>query len=176
MKFQETAVAGAYLLDVQRIEDERGFFGRLWCSKELAEMKLNPVIEQINVGFSPKEGTLRGMHYQVAPFEEVKVVRCTRGAVFDVVVDLRKGSPTYLAWAGAELSADNHRMLYVPEGCAHGYLTLSPNSEIYYLTSEVYSREASRGIRYDDPAIGIAWPADVSVISEADMNWPSCKP
>ncbi|MGH6618143.1 MAG: dTDP-4-dehydrorhamnose 3,5-epimerase family protein, partial [Alphaproteobacteria bacterium] len=101
---------------------------------------------------------------------------CTRGAVFDVIVDLRKNSPTYLKWAGEELNSDNHRMLYVPEGCAHGYLTLSPNSEIYYLTSEVYSRDAARGIRYDDPAIGVVWPAGVKVISEADLNWPSCNP
>lgn len=176
MKFRETKVAGAYVIDVNRIEDDRGFFGRVWCSQEFADQKLNPRIEQINVGFSPKQGTLRGMHYQVAPFLEVKVIRCTRGAVYDVVVDLRAGSSTFGKWDAAELTQDNHSMMYVPEGCAHGYMTLTPDAEIYYLASEVYSREAARGIRYNDPAFGVEWPTAVNVISEADLNWPNFDP
>lgn len=172
MKFRETKVSGAYVIDVHRIEDDRGFFGRLWCSEELAGQNLNPRIAQINVGFSPAQGTLRGMHFQVAPFLEVKIVRCTRGAVYDVVVDLRPESPTYLKWDAAELTEDNRSMMYVPEGCAHGYLTLTPDSEIYYIASEVYSPDSAKGVRFDDPAFGIEWPAPVKVISDGDRNWP----
>ena len=176
MKFRETKVAGAYVIDVDRISDDRGFFGRIWCSKEFGDQSLTRRIEQINVGFSPKQGTLRGMHYQVAPFLEVKVVRCTRGAVYDVVVDLRSESPTFGKWDAAELTQDNLSMMYVPEGCAHGYLTLTPDSEIYYIASEVYAPDQARGIRYDDPMFGVEWPAPVTVISDGDRNWPDFQP
>ncbi|NNF16057.1 MAG: dTDP-4-dehydrorhamnose 3,5-epimerase [Gammaproteobacteria bacterium] len=171
MKFTETTVSGAYLIEVNRIGDERGFFGRLWCEKEMQEMGLIADIKQINVGFSPQQGTLRGLHYQQHPHREVKIVRCTRGAVYDVVLDLRPDSTTYKQWHGVELNADNGAMLYVPEGCATGYLTLCDNAEIYYLTSEFYSPDAATGVRYDDPAFGIAWPAAASVVSENDQTW-----
>ena len=172
MIFGETSIAGAFVIDVNRLGDERGYFGRLWCEKEFQEKGLVAHIKQSNIGFSPRAGTLRGLHYQVTPFEEVKIVRCTRGSVYDVVLDLRPSSPTFRAWHGVELSAENASMLYVPEGCATGYLTLEDNSEIYYNTSEFYSPEAATGIRYDDPAFGIEWPGPAKVISENDVSWP----
>jgi len=176
MIFNETAVHGAYTIDVNRIGDERGYFGRLWCQKELNDMGLKSHICQSNVGFSPVKGTLRGLHFQRAPHAEVKIVRCTRGAVFDVVVDLREWSPTYLKWHGVELNEDNGTMLYVPEGCATGYLTLRENSEIYYHATEFYQPESAHGVRWNDPAIGIEWPAEPEVLSDNDINWPDYKP
>ncbi|MEN7342624.1 MAG: dTDP-4-dehydrorhamnose 3,5-epimerase [Pseudomonadota bacterium] len=171
MKFTETSVDGAYLIDVNRIGDERGYFGRLWCEREMAEQGLVSDIKQSNVGFSPLKGTLRGLHYQTAPHQEVKIVRCTRGAVFDVVVDLRRESPTFKRWHGVELNPDNGTMLYVPEGCATGYLTLAPDSEIYYHASEFYAPENATGVRWDDPAFGIEWPETPVVMSENDTGW-----
>ena len=172
MIFSKTSVHGAYVLDVNRIGDSRGYFGRLWCEREMAEQGLVSHIKQSNIGFSPQAGTLRGMHYQKPPHQEVKIVRCTRGAVYDVVVDLRPDSPTYRAWHGLELNPDNASMLYVPEGCATGYLTLVENSEIYYHTSEFYVPEAATGIRYDDPQFGIKWPGEIKALSENDTEWP----
>ncbi len=172
MKFTETGVHGAFVIDVNRIGDDRGYFGRLWCEKEMQDMGLVAHIKQANVGFNPLKGTLRGLHYQRKPHQEIKIVRCTRGRVFDVVVDLREDSPTYLAWHGVELNPDNGSMLYVPEGCATGYLTLEENSEIYYLTSEFYAPEHATGIRYDDPAIGIEWPGTINTLSDNDQKWP----
>lgn len=145
---------------------------RAWCIQEFAEHGLNFQPLQANMGFSVKKGTIRGMHLQTDPALEAKLVRCTRGSVFDVMVDLRRDSPSFGHWYGAELSADNGRMLYVPEHCAHGFQALDECSEIYYLTSAMYAPDSVRGVRFDDPAFGISWPLAVSVISEQDRNWP----
>jgi dTDP-4-dehydrorhamnose 3,5-epimerase len=171
MLFTETRVKGAYIIEIEKIADDRGFFARSWCQKEFEEHHLNANFVQINVGFSIKKGTLRGIHYQVAPHEEVKLVRCTMGAVYDVVVDLRPDSPTYKQWAGIELTAENHKMLYIPEGCGHGYQTLADNSEIQYQTSQFYYRESAKGSRFDDPVFGIHWTLPVKVISAQDKSW-----
>ena len=172
MRFTDTPVDGAYVIDVDRIGDSRGYFGRLWCANELAAKGLNPNIAQVNIGFSEQAGTLRGLHFQKSPHEEVKIVRCTRGSVFDVVVDLRPDSPTFKRWYGIELNPDNASMLYVPEGCATGYITLEKNSEIYYLTSDFYAPDAAFGVRYDDPAFDIQWPMAPTVLSDNDTSWP----
>lgn len=172
MLFTATKLPGAFLISLRTIDDDRGFFARGWCGEELALHGLAPNMAQMNVGFSHKRGTLRGMHYQLPPHAEGKLVRCTRGAIFDVIVDLRRDSPTLGQWVGAELTADNRLMLYAPEGCAHGYLTLADDTEAYYLTSSPYAPSAARGVRYSDPAFGIAWPEPVAVISEADDRWP----
>jgi len=176
MKFKRTAVEGAFVIHVNRITDERGYFGRLWCSNALRELGLETTIEQTNVGFSPKAGTLRGLHYQQPPHEEVKVMRCTRGAVFAVVLDIRVDSPTFRSWHGVELNPDNGLKLYFPEGCAAGYLTLEDDSEIYYSTSSFYAPEAATGVRFDDPYFAIEWPSDVRVISDNDKSWPDFSP
>ncbi len=152
MKFVTTSVVGAYLIELDRIEDERGFFARLWCDAEFAEQGLKAVVVQSNVGVSRKAGTLRGLHFQTMPHTEVKVVRCPQGAVYDVIVDLRPESPSYRHWVGVELSAENGRTIYVPEGCAQGYLTMTDDTEVYYHTSEIYHPESASGIRYNDPA------------------------
>ena len=169
--FTKGTVHGAYIIDLQRRNDERGYFARMWCDKEFGEQGLMAQVRQINTGFSHSAGTLRGMHFQRAPHQEVKVVRCLRGAVFDVIVDLRSESPTHRQWMGVELTAENGRMLYVPEGCAHGYLTLHEGTELMYLTSAPYVADAASGVRYDDPAFAIAWPGTVNVISDADRGW-----
>lgn len=171
MIFTETDISGSYLIDVKRIGDERGFFGRLWCEKEMEEMGLVSTIKQSNIGVSPLKGTLRGLHYQTAPHQEVKIIRCPRGAIYDVIVDLRPDSPTFKKWFAVELTADNSRMLYVPEGCATGYQTLVDDTEIYYHTSEFYHPESATGVRHDDPAFGIDWPLPIAAISENDKNW-----
>ena len=145
---------------------------RAWCEREFAEQGINFSPEQANMGFSLSKGTLRGMHYQVEPALEAKLVRCTRGSMFDVVLDVRHGSPTYNEWFGVELSAENGRMLYLPEGCAHGYQTLEDNTEMHYMASAVYTPSAARGARFDDPAFQIQWPLPVTAISEQDRNWP----
>ncbi len=173
MLFAETEIEGAYLIEPERRVDERGFFARMFCEKELAERGLAVSISQVNTGVSPRSGTLRGLHFQLAPHAEVKIARCLRGSVFDVAVDLRPGSTTYRRWTGHLLSADNAKLLYVPEGCAHGYLTLAPDTELMYFTSAPYAPGAARGVRYDDPAFAIAWPAEVEVISKADLSWPA---
>jgi len=172
MKFTETNIEGVYLIEIDRIEDNRGFFGRVWCRHEFAKHGLDNRIVQVNVGFSPKVGTLRGMHYQRAPHAEVKLVRCTLGAVYDVAVDLRPSSPTFCRWCGVELNAENRRSLYIPEGCAHGYQTLAPDAEIYYFTSAPYAPDHAAGVRYDDPTFGIEWPLPVGLISDTDRSWP----
>ena len=172
MNFVPTALPGVFVVEPQKLVDERGFFARTWCREALESRGLNPAVAQANVGFSPRRGTLRGLHYQAEPYAEAKLVRCTRGAVHDVAVDLRPDSETFLGWVGLTLSADTHRMLYVPEGCAHGYLTLTDDAEVSYQTSHPYVREAASGRRYDDPALGIEWPIAVAVISEQDRSWP----
>lgn len=171
MIFTETKLTGAYIINIEPKEDHRGFFARSWCKAEFETHGLNPNVVQMNVGFSHKRGTLRGMHYQKAPWAEVKLVRCTLGAIYDVIVDLRVDSPTHKQWIGIELTQENRRMLYVPEGCAHGYITLTDNAEMHYQTTQFFSREHAAGVRYDDPAFGIEWPLQVQVISEQDMGW-----
>jgi len=172
MRFTQTEIPGVVVLDLERREDDRGFFARVWCERELTAAGLSTRIAQINVGFSRRRGTLRGLHYQAAPHREVKIVRCTRGAVWDVAVDLRPDSPTHRKWVGVELDAARHRMLYVPEGCAHGYQTLIDDAEICYTTSEFYAAGAAEGVRYDDPAFGIDWRLEVTALSDADRAWP----
>jgi dTDP-4-dehydrorhamnose 3,5-epimerase len=176
MEFAESKLPGAWLIKLKKIEDARGYFARGWCREEFAKHGLNPVMLQLNTGFSHKKGTVRGMHYQEAPHAEAKFVRCTRGAIFDVVIDLRPASPTRGQWVGAELTADSGLMLYAPEGFAHGYQTLSDDTEMYYMTSALYAGSAARGVRYNDPAFAIPWPLPVSVISDADQQWPDYRP
>jgi dTDP-4-dehydrorhamnose 3,5-epimerase len=172
MIFAETKLAGVYTIDMQCLKDERGFFGRSFCRNEFFERGLNPEVAQCNISFNRYAGTLRGMHYQEAPFAEDKLVRCTRGNLYDVVVDLRRESPTFKQWIALELSADNWRMLYIPKGCAHGFLTLADNTEIVYQMSEFYHPESGRGVRWNDPAFGIEWPERNRVMmSEKDRNW-----
>ena len=176
MIFSETMLKGAYLIDLDRKEDHRGFFARSWCREEFDRNGLNPDLAQINLGYSGKKGTLRGMHYQVAPDAEVKVVRCTSGAIFDVIIDLRPDSKTYKQWFGVELTSLNRRSLYIPEGFAHGYQTITDDTEMYYLTSRAYAPKSARGCRYNDRAFGIEWPIPVNCISEADSTWPDYRP
>lgn len=172
VKFTPGQVSGCFIVDLERRSDERGYFARAWCEREFAAQGLATRIAQANVGVSTCAGTLRGMHYQDAPHAEAKLVRCPRGAVFDVAVDLRPESPTFRLWQGCELSAANGRMLYVPEGCAHGYLTLTDDTELMYFTTEPYAPDAARGVRHDDPAFSITWPRPVTTISSQDAGWP----
>jgi dTDP-4-dehydrorhamnose 3,5-epimerase len=172
MNFTELSLPGAFVVDIQPMTDERGFFARGWCRKEFEAHGLALDFVQRNIGFSPRKGTLRGMHYQVAPHAEGKLVRCTRGAVCDVIVDLREGSRTFKKWHAVELSADNHRMIYIPEGFAHGYLTVMDESEIYYDTTCFFAPESARGVRFDDPAFGIDWPGSPSLLSDKDRSYP----
>jgi dTDP-4-dehydrorhamnose 3,5-epimerase len=177
MRFTETALPGAFLVDLERRDDERGFFARAWCEEEFAAHGLDARISQCNLSFNERRGTLRGMHFQVPPHAEVKLVRCTRGSVYDVIVDLRPDSTTYLSWIGVELSADNRRALYIPEGFAHGYQTLMDGTETFYQVSSPYAPGAERGVRWDDPAFGIEWPdVEERVISEKDLAWPDFGP
>jgi dTDP-4-dehydrorhamnose 3,5-epimerase len=172
MNFIDTGIAGAWQIDPERLVDDRGFFARVWSDDDAIRHGLNPVILQCNVSFNQHAGTLRGMHYQRTPHAEAKLVRCTTGAVFDVVVDLRPDSPTFKRWFGAELTATNHRMLYVPEGCAHGYLTLVDGAEVTYQVSAKYAPEAAGGVRWNDPAFGIAWPHPVRHLHPRDRDYP----
>jgi dTDP-4-dehydrorhamnose 3,5-epimerase len=175
MTFLETRITGVFEIRPDLVQDERGFFARTWCQNESASHGLNPRLAQCNISSSPRKGTLRGMHYQVAPFAEVKLIRCTRGSIFDVALDLRPDSPTYKQWTAAVLTAENHHMLYVPEGCAHGLLTLEGHSEVFYQMSEFYHPEAARGVRWNDPAFGIEWPGKVEVISAKDASYSDFK-
>jgi dTDP-4-dehydrorhamnose 3,5-epimerase len=172
MLFTETKVRGAFLIDIERRQDERGYFARTFCQREFAALGLNPRIAQLNWSRNISKGTLRGMHYQIVPHQEAKVISCARGAMYDVVLDLRVDSPSYRTWAAAELTAENRRMLSIPEGCAHGFQTLADDTEVLYLMSEFYSPAQSRGIRFDDPAFQIEWLLPVSCISDADRYWP----
>lgn len=172
MIFTPAPIQGAYIIDVKRIGDDRGFFGRLWCRKEYEQHGLKAVIAQSNIGVSRSAGTLRGLHFQKAPHREVKIVRCSRGAMFDVIVDLRPESPTFKKWFGMELTGENATMLYVPEGCATGYLTLKDDTEMYYHATEFYHPESATGVRYDDPAFDIQWPGEIKVLSDNDKQWP----
>lgn len=172
MEFVETKLKGAFVVRFKKITDDRGYFARAWCHEEFGQHGLNPKMVQLNTGFSHKKGTLRGMHFQKAPHAEAKFIRCTRGAIYDVIIDLRKESPTFRQWIGAELNADDAAMLYAPEGFAHGYQTLTDDAEMYYLTSAAYAAGAAAGVRYNDPGFGIDWPLPVSVISGPDQKWP----
>jgi dTDP-4-dehydrorhamnose 3,5-epimerase len=172
MIFTETILGGAVLIDIEKHEDERGFFARAWCRSEFEAQGLNPSLAQCNISFNPHKGTLRGLHFQVKPHEEAKLVRCTMGSLFDAIVDLRPDSPTYKKHLGVVLTAENRRMLYVPEGFAHGFLTLEDATEVFYQISEFYSPESQRGVRWNDRAFAIAWPAEPRFISERDRSYP----
>jgi dTDP-4-dehydrorhamnose 3,5-epimerase len=172
MIFRETPLAGVWLLEPERFEDERGFFARTWDRRAFEERGLDPRIEQCSVSYNHRRGTVRGMHFQIAPRAEIKLVRVTRGAIHDVIVDLRPGSPTYTRRFEVTLTAENGRQLYIPEGMAHGLQTLADETEIFYQISDAYSPEHARGYRWDDPAFGIVWPEPVTVISERDRSWP----
>jgi len=176
MIFRETTLKGAFVIEMEKFEDKRGFFARAWCQKEVEANGLVSRVVQTNISFNKKRGTLRGMHYQVAPYEQIKLVRCTRGAIYDVVIDLRPDSPTFRKWTGVELTAENYTMLYVPENFAHGFQTLEDNTEVTYQVSQFYSPESERGVRYDDPVFQVEWPLPVEVISEKDIAWPYCSP
>lgn len=172
MHFSETPIAGAVVIDPAPHHDDRGRFLRAWCAKEFAENGIQFTPLQANLGYSTHRGTVRGMHFQFVPALEAKLVRCTRGAIFDVVVDLRPASPSYGRWHGAELTEQNGRMLYVPELCAHGYQTLEDQVEMYYMASAYFNPAACRGVRFDDPQLGIAWPLPPVKVSEQDRAWP----
>ena len=165
-------MSGAYAVDLERVEDARGFNARMWCQREFGAHGLAVQVKQVNSIFNRRRGTVRGVHFQIAPHAEAKLVRCTRGAMFAVVVDLQPGSSTYRRWAGIELTEDNYRMLYVPATCALGSQSLADDTEIIYHVSEFYHPESGRGVRYDDPAFGIRWPLEVTGISEKDRSWP----
>lgn len=172
MRYTALSLPGAYLIDIEPLQDERGLFARTWCRREFEQHGLDTQIAQSNISLSRKRRTLRGMHFQAPPHEEIKLIRCTRGAIYDVIVDLRRDSPTFRRWFGTELTAENRRMLYVPKGLAHGFLTLRPDSEVQYQMSQPYVAEAVRGVRWNDAAFAIAWPEPVEVISERDRTFP----
>jgi dTDP-4-dehydrorhamnose 3,5-epimerase len=172
MRFLETELAGAFIIEIEKYTDERGFFARTFCVREFEEHGLNANVVQCNISYNLKRGTLRGMHFQIPPAPETKVVRCVRGAIFDVIVDIRPESPTFLHHIYVELTADNRRALYVPELFAHGFQTLVDDVEVEYQMSEFYAPQCSRGMRYDDPALRINWPLPVTIIAQKDLEWP----
>jgi dTDP-4-dehydrorhamnose 3,5-epimerase len=173
MIFTETKLKGAFEIEIKKLEDERGFFGRSWCANEMKEHGLNTNICQSNTSFSKKKGTLRGMHFQHDPYQETKLIRCTRGSIMDVIIDLRPSSPTFKQWIAVELTQDNYKMLYVPEDFAHGFITLEDNCEVTYLVTQFYTPGAEGGIRWNDPAFNIDWPIEPTVLSEKDANHPN---
>ena len=172
MIFAETRLKGAFVIDPERLEDERGFFARTWCQREFRAHGLEVNLVQCSLSYNKEKGTLRGMHYQAPPYEEVRLVRCTRGAIYDVIIDLRPDSHTFKQWTGVELTAGNYHSLYVPQGFAHGFLTLEDNTEVFYQMSEFYVSEYARGIRWNDSAFGIHWPIHAEIISERDQSYP----
>jgi dTDP-4-dehydrorhamnose 3,5-epimerase len=176
MIFNTTELPGAYIIEPERYEDERGFFARTWCQHEFEQHGLSTRLAQCNISFNKRMGTLRGMHYQVAPYAEVKLVRCTMGAIYDVIIDLRPHAPTFMRHVGVVLSAENRRMLYVPEGFAHGFQTLEDNSEVFYQMSEFYAQAYGRGVRWDDPAFGVQWPEAERNIIDRDRYYPDFAP
>ena len=176
MRFIPTHLAGAYLIEPEPVSDERGFFARTWCRNEFADKGLNPNLVQCNISYNKARGTLRGMHYQKAPHAEAKLVRCTQGAVYDVIVDLRSASNTFTQWYGVELTAENRKALYVPEGFAHGFISLKDDTEVLYQMSEFFHAECAAGVRWNDPVFKIAWPSTVRVMSERDQNYQDFKP
>lgn len=172
MIFQDTKLLGVVEIQVEPKPDERGFFARTWCQKKFEEHQLNSKLVQCSISFNTRKRTLRGMHFQAPPHAEMKLVRCTRGAIYDVVLDLRPGSHTFKEWIAVVLTADKRNMVYVPEGCAHGFLTLADESEVFYQMSEFYNADSARGVRWNDPAFQIIWPDAVEVISERDRTYP----
>ncbi|MEM8962389.1 MAG: dTDP-4-dehydrorhamnose 3,5-epimerase [Acidobacteriota bacterium] len=172
MIFHELAIPGAFLLEPERIEDRRGFFARTYCRRELEARDLDPLVVQCNISVNHAKGTVRGMHWQAAPYEEIKMVRCTGGAIHDVILDLRPDSPTYRQHVGVDLSAENRMSIYIPGGVAHGFQSLEDATEVFYQMSEFYYPEAQRGVRWDDPAFTIAWPLEVTMISDRDRGFP----
>jgi len=172
MKFLETKIAGVFEIQIEPHLDERGFFARTWCRTEFEAQGLETKLVQCSVSFNIRKGTLRGMHYQVPPYAEVKLVRCVRGSAYDVVIDLRSGSRSYKQWTSILLDSKKHNMVYVPQGCAHGFLTLENETEVFYQMSESYNAESARGVRWDDSAFQIVWPGKVEVISERDRTYP----
>lgn len=172
MIFKELQLDGVYTVDLEPKEDSRGFYARAWCRDEFGSKGLATDFAQINISYTHKKGTVRGLHYQLPPYGEVKLVRCVRGTIFDVVIDMRPESPTYRQWLGIELSAENRRALYVPENFAHGFVSLTDDCELIYSISSEYHPESERGIRYNDPSIGIQWPIDIDIVSEKDRNLP----
>jgi dTDP-4-dehydrorhamnose 3,5-epimerase len=175
MDFIATKLTGAYLIELKRFEDERGFFARSWCEKEFRDRGLNPNLVQCNISFNKKKGTIRGMHLQIPPFAEAKLVRCTRGAIYDLIVDLRPDSKTFKQWIGVELTAENRKALYVPEGFAHGFQTLEDDTEVFYQMSQFYAPECARGFRWNDPQFNIQWREEVRVISDRDREYEDYK-
>lgn len=171
MNFVETKLKGAYLIELEISADERGFFARTFCQKEFEVRGLNPKMLQCSISFNKSKGALRGLHYQANPHEEAKLIRCTRGAIYDVIVDLRPESPTYRQWIAVELTQENRKAVYVPEGCAHGFQTLTANTEVFYQISQFHRPEAARGVRWNDPVFGITWPEDQRIISPRDQGY-----
>lgn len=176
MRFAATKLPDAYIIDVDKREDERGFFARVWCRREFHDHGIEIDALQGNLSVNRRRGTLRGLHYQAAPHQEGKLVRCTHGAIYDVIVDIRPESPAFRQWIGVELTAASCRMLYAPKGFAHGYQTLTDDAEVSYLVSQYYQPDAGRGLRYDDPALRISWPLPVTQISAQDRSWPLLAP
>lgn len=175
MLFRKTKLPGVFEIHIESKPDERGFFARTWCQKEFESQGLNSKLVQCNLSFNKRRGTLRGMHYQAAPYAEAKLVRCSKGAIYDVVLDLRPDSPTFKDWIAVVLTADKRNMVYVPERCAHGFLTVEDESEVTYQMSEFHNAESARGVRWNDPAFNIVWPEKVQVISERDRTYPDFK-
>lgn len=175
MIFNETKLNGAFVMEIEKLKDERGFFGRSWCINEMKAHGLNTNIYQANVSFNKVKGTLRGMHYQVAPFQEAKLVRCTRGSIYDVIIDLRKDSPTFKKWIAVELTQDNYKIFYIPKDFAHGFITLEDNTEVSYLMTEIYVPGAGATIRWNDPMFNIEWPLEPIILSEKDKMQPDYK-
>lgn len=172
MIFTSTKLPGAFIIDLEEKSDARGFFARTFCADEFTDHGLKPTVAQCNLSFNHKKGTLRGMHYQILPAAETKLIRCTQGAIYDVIVDMRPESPTYLSHIGVELTAENRRALYVPEMFAHGYQALTDSAEVVYQVGEFYTPGYERGLRYDDPILGISWPLNATEMSDKDRNWP----
>jgi dTDP-4-dehydrorhamnose 3,5-epimerase len=170
--FTETRLRGAFLIEPEKREDERGFFARAWCQEEFQSHNLNPRTVQCNISFNKEKGTLRGMHYQTAPFPEAKLVRCTRGSIYDVIIDLRPGSSTFKQHIAEVLTSNNYKMFYVPEGFAHGFQSLEDHSEVFYQMTEFYSPQHARGVRYNDPVFGIKWPISSAIMTERDRKYP----
>lgn len=172
MHFLETTIPGVFTIGITPHRDERGFFARTWCHREFEQHGLTPRIVQSSVSFNRRRGTLRGMHFQTSPYAETKLVRCTRGSIYDVALDLRPASPTYKQWAAVTLTAESRNMMYVPEGCAHGFISLEDETEVLYQISQFYDASSARGVRWNDPAFGIVWPIEPQVISQRDAGYP----
>lgn len=171
MIIKKCEIEGAFIIEIERLEDERGFFARSWSKEELTTFGINTNLVHCNISYSFSKGTMHGLHYQIAPFQEEKLVRCTKGKIFDVMIDVRTNSPTYKKWIGFELTESNYKMLYVPKGCAHGFVTLDNDTEVFYQNTEMYVGTHERGIRWDDPALNIQWPVSPTKVSKKDSSW-----